>query len=66
MGNNNNSVIRWIAIIVSILMIFFSVAFGAINSKVNRHDELIMEIKEGQAEIRGELKHIINLLEKDK
>ena len=63
---NNNNTVRWIAIIVQILVIFFSVAFGAINSKVNRHDELIMEIKESQAEIRGELKYIINLLEKDK
>ena len=46
MSNNGNSTVKWVAIIVSLLTLFFSIALGAINTKLNRHDDQIMKIIE--------------------
>jgi hypothetical protein len=64
MSSNSNSTVKWVAIIVSLLTLFFSIAFSATITKLNRHDELIMEIRECQAEIKSDLKYIRRALDK--
>jgi hypothetical protein len=64
MSNNGNSTVKWVAIIISIITLFFSIAFSATITKLNKHDELIMEIRECQAEIKSDLKYIRRVLEK--
>jgi hypothetical protein len=46
MRNNSNSTVKWVAIIISIITLFFSIAFSATITKLNKHDELEMEIRE--------------------
>jgi hypothetical protein len=64
MSSNGNSTVKWVAIIISIIILFFSIAFSVTITKLNKHDELIMEIRECQAEIKSDLKYIRRALEK--
>lgn len=63
MNSNGNSTVKWVAIIVSLLTLFFSVALGAINTKLNKHDDQIMKLIECQARFETKLDHIIKMLE---
>ena len=64
MSNNGDSTVKWVAIIISIITLFFSIAFSATLTKLNKHEELIVEIRECQAEIKSDLKYIRRVLEK--
>ncbi len=56
--NSNNSTVKWIAIIVTLLALIFGSAYGAIQIKLMKHDDIIMEIREDQAEIKSDVKYI--------
>ena len=57
-NNNGNGTVKWIAIIVGILTLFFSTAYGVMNSRLNRHDEIIMQIHGDLREIKADLKYL--------
>ncbi|GEM_PF-7004749 len=57
-GNSNNSTVKWVAIIVTLLALIFGSAYGAVQIKLMRHDEIIMEIREDQAEMKSDIKYI--------
>jgi len=63
-NSNGNSTVKWIALIVSILIMFFSVAYGAVHTKLIKHDDLIMKISVDIAEIKSDVKYIRQQLEK--
>ena len=56
--SNNNSKVQWVAIIVTLLALIFGSAYGAVQIKLMKHDDIIMEIREDQAEMKSDLKYI--------
>ena len=62
--NSNNNTVKWIAIIVTLMALIFGSAYGAIQIKLMKHDELIMEIREDQAEIKSDVKYIRMILDR--
>jgi len=60
----NNSTVRWITIIITVIMLFFGVAYSSIHVRINKHDEILMEIRENYAEMKGDLKYIKRMVEK--
>ena len=63
-SKNSNSTVKWIAIIVTLLTLIFGSAYGTVQVKLMRHDDIIMEIREDQAEIKSDVKYIRMMLEK--
>jgi len=66
---NTNHNVRWIAIIVSILIASAGISYGVIQSatggqieifenRIDKHEEMIIEMKTQGAVIENELKHI--------
>ena len=62
--NSNNSTVKWIAIIVTLLALIFGSAYGAIQIKLMKHDDIIMEIREDQAEIKSDVKYIRMMIDR--
>jgi hypothetical protein len=60
---NNKTTVKWIAVIVGIFIMVFSAAYGAVQMKLNKHDELIMEIREDMAGLKAGQLYIIRKLE---
>ncbi len=60
----NNHTVRWVTIIVTILIMFFGMAYGSIHVRLNKHDEILMEIRENYAEMRSDLGYIKRMVEK--
>ena len=61
--SNGDSTVKWVSIIVSILILFFSAAYGAVHTKLIKHDDLIMKISVDIAEIKSDVKYIRQQLE---
>ena len=60
----NNSTVRWVTIIITVIMLFFGVAYSSIHVRLNKHDEILMEIRENYAEMRSDLSYIKRAVEK--
>lgn len=61
---SNNSTVRWVAIIITILIMFFGMAYDSIHVRLNKHDEILMEIRENYAEMRSDLRYIKKMVER--
>jgi len=53
-----NSTVKWIAIIVTLLALIFGSAFGTLQVKLMGHGDIIMEIREDQAEMKSDINYI--------
>jgi peptidoglycan hydrolase CwlO-like protein len=71
---NNNSTIKWVAIITSIIIAAGSISFGVIQgsakeriddcqNRLDSHEEMITELKTQGAVIENELKHLNSKIE---
>ena len=56
--NSKNNTVKWIAIIATLLTLIFGSAYGTIQVKLMKHDDIIMEIREDQAEMKTDIKYI--------
>jgi len=62
-NSNGNSTVKWVGIIAILLMLIFGSAYGAVQVKLMKHDDLILKISVDVAEIKNDVKYIRQQLE---
>lgn len=64
-NSNGNSTVKWVGIIAILLMLIFGSAYGAVQVKLMKHDDLIMKISVDVAEIKTNVKYLRERAEKE-